>query len=203
MRIISGEHRGRRIQAPKNQKTRPTPDRVREALFSSLEVWLGGPGSLVGVRVLDLYAGSGALGIEALSRGAGHVVFVERDPAAIDVFQANLELLALTGSSEVHKGQVLRVLSSSRLIEMSFDVALIDPPFESAESANILQGLLDANRIRLGGIVILEHRAGSDTPRTEGFENLRTRNYGKVATTFYRRVDTAQEIESQSTEEIE
>src|SRR5262249_62423798 len=93
MRIIAGDHRGRTIAAPPGLTTRPTPDRVRGALFSALESRLGGPGSLEGVRVLDLFAGSGALGLEALSRGAGSAPFVERAPSTRQSLKATLTTL--------------------------------------------------------------------------------------------------------------
>src|SRR5215831_19345452 len=101
MRIIAGEHRGRTIAAPPGLTTRPTPDRVRGALFSALESRLGGPGSLEGVRVLDLFAGSGALGLEALSRGAMSATFVERDRSALRALHDNIASLKVIDRARV------------------------------------------------------------------------------------------------------
>jgi 16S rRNA (guanine966-N2)-methyltransferase len=123
VRVIAGQFRGRRLQAPAGARTRPTADRVREALFSML-------GDLSGVRVLDLYAGSGALGIEALSRGAAFAVFVERDARAAATIKRNLE--ALGAEAEVRRQDALRFLASG---EGPFDLVFCDPPYDLAPSS--------------------------------------------------------------------
>jgi 16S rRNA (guanine966-N2)-methyltransferase len=117
---VAGEFRGRRLAAPRGVRTRPTADRVREALFSIL-------GDVNGARVLDLYAGSGALGIEALSRGAESAEFVERDPRAAAVLERNLTSLGL--DQAVHRQDALRFLVRS---EGTFDLVFVDPPYDSA-----------------------------------------------------------------------
>lgn len=121
MRVIAGTHGGRRLSAPRGGATRPTSDRVREALFSILAP------RLPGARVLDGFAGSGALGIEALSRGAGEVVFVDSAPAAIAVVRANLAALGL--SAEVRRGDAVAHLRSAREAARHYDLALLDPPY--------------------------------------------------------------------------
>jgi 16S rRNA (guanine966-N2)-methyltransferase len=120
MRVVAGEFKGRRLQAPRGRRTRPTADRVREALFSML-------GDLSGLRALDLYAGSGALGIEALSRGAAEVTFVERDARAAATIERNLE--TVRARAEVRRQDVLRFLASA---PGTFDLVFIDPPYDSA-----------------------------------------------------------------------
>jgi 16S rRNA (guanine966-N2)-methyltransferase len=120
VRIVAGEFRGRRLTAPRGVRTRPTADRVREALFSML-------GDVTGAHVLDLYAGSGALGIEALSRGAESAVFVERDPRAVAAIERNLESLGL--QEEVLRQDVGRFL---RRGSGTFDLVFCDPPYDSA-----------------------------------------------------------------------
>ena len=123
MRVVAGRFGGRRLQAPAGRGTRPTSDRVREALFSIL-------GPLDGARVLDLYAGSGALGIEALSRGAASAVFVEREDAALGVLRANLAALGLEpAEARVVRGDALRNASSAG---GPYDLVLIDPPYRLA-----------------------------------------------------------------------
>jgi 16S rRNA (guanine966-N2)-methyltransferase len=117
---VAGEFRGRRLAAPRGTRTRPTADRVREALFSML-------GDVSGARVLDLYAGSGALGIEALSRGAESAVFVERDPRAVAAIERNLESLGV--EQEVLREDVVRFL---RRGAGTFDLVFCDPPYDSA-----------------------------------------------------------------------
>jgi 16S rRNA (guanine966-N2)-methyltransferase len=119
MRVVAGEFRGRRLQAPRGVRTRPTADRVREALFSIL-------GDVSGARVLDLYAGSGALGIEALSRGAESAVFVERDPRAATAIRRNLDALGV--EQDVIRQDVLRFLARG---EGTFDLVFCDPPYDS------------------------------------------------------------------------
>jgi 16S rRNA (guanine966-N2)-methyltransferase len=121
VRVVAGAFKGRRIQAPKGRRTRPTADRVREALFSML-------GDVSGARVLDLYAGSGALGIEALSRGACAVTFVDRDPRAVAAIRRNLD--AVGAEQEVLRGDAMRYLG--RAEAGSFDLVFLDPPYDSA-----------------------------------------------------------------------
>ena len=120
MRVVAGEFKGRRLAAPRGQRTRPTADRVREALFSML-------GDVAGARVLDLYAGSGALGIEALSRGAASAVFVERDAQAVAAIERNLEPLDVEAS--VERADAVRWLGRA---EGRFDLVFCDPPYDVA-----------------------------------------------------------------------
>jgi 16S rRNA (guanine966-N2)-methyltransferase len=120
VRVVAGEFRGRRLAAPHGARTRPTADRVREALFSML-------GDVSGTRVLDLYAGSGALGIEALSRGAASAVFVERDPRAAAVIERNLTSLGL--EEEVLRRDAVRFLRAGSGM---FDLVFCDPPYDAA-----------------------------------------------------------------------
>jgi 16S rRNA (guanine966-N2)-methyltransferase len=131
VRVVAGEFRGRRLAAPRGVRTRPTADRVREALFSML-------GDVSGARVLDLYAGSGALGIEALSRGAGSAVFVDRDPRAVAAIERNLESLGL--EQEVLRQDAVRFLARAK---GTFDLVFCDPPYDSASrlAAPLAQGL--------------------------------------------------------------
>jgi 16S rRNA (guanine966-N2)-methyltransferase len=119
VRVVAGRYKGRRLRMPRGAPTRPTADRVREALFSML-------GDVSGARVLDLYAGSGALGIEALSRGADSAVFVERDPRAAAAIRANID--AVGANAEVRRQDVLAFLASDH---RPFDLVFCDPPYDS------------------------------------------------------------------------
>jgi 16S rRNA (guanine966-N2)-methyltransferase len=123
VRVVAGEFKGRRLHAPRGARTRPTADRVREALFSML-------GDVSGARVLDLYAGSGALGIEALSRGAESALFVERDQGALGALRRNLD--AVGASAEVRRQDVLRFLAGP---EGTYDLVFCDPPYDVAPRA--------------------------------------------------------------------
>ena len=127
-RIIAGAARGRRLAVPKGTVTRPTSDRAREGLFATVTT-IHGP--LHGARVLDLYAGSGAVGLEALSRGAARVVFVESDARAAQVIRANLASVALPGG-ELACGQVRRFLDRGPGAEAAFDLAVADPPYAAS-----------------------------------------------------------------------
>jgi 16S rRNA (guanine(966)-N(2))-methyltransferase RsmD len=124
MRVIAGQWGGRRLQAPPGAATRPTSDRVREALFSVLGA------QVEGARVLDLFAGSGALGIEALSRGAAEATFVDSAPAAVRALRANLD--ALGAAAEVRRQDALRALAAARAAARQYDLVLLDPPYRLA-----------------------------------------------------------------------
>jgi 16S rRNA (guanine966-N2)-methyltransferase len=126
MRVVAGRYGGRRLTAPKGTTTRPTSDRVREAVFAML-------GEVVAARVLDLFAGTGALGIEALSRGAARVVFVERDRAALEALKANLSALGLGGGqAQIRREPAEDALKRARKRKETYDLVLIDPPYGRA-----------------------------------------------------------------------
>jgi 16S rRNA (guanine966-N2)-methyltransferase len=161
---VAGEFKGRRLAAPRGMRTRPTADRVREALFSML-------GDVSGARVLDLYAGSGALGIEALSRGAESAVFVERNPRAAEVIERNLASLGL--EQQVVRQDAVRFLTRS---EGMFDLVFCDPPYDSASSlAGRLAERLPALTSKSARIVT---ESDKRTPLELPFPLLTERTYG-------------------------
>jgi len=166
MRIIAGRFGGRRLVVPKGA-LRPTSDRVREAWLSILEP------HLAGARVLDLWAGSGAVGLEALSRGARSVVFVEREARAVTAIRANIAALAADAATAVHRQDALRF--AERLPAHAFDVVVADPPYESA-MADQLIALFRA--VPFSRILSVEHSARRTTAGDE------TRRYGSTAITF-------------------
>ena len=176
-RVISGSARGRRLTVPEGTATRPTSDRAREGLFSSLL-------SLIDVeqaRVLDLYAGSGALGLEALSRGAASATLVESDPEAVAVLRDNVERLALHGAHVVAV-PVERWLAVDP--EPRYDLALVDPPYE-LDVVPVLELL--APWVSDDGVVAVERATrGPDLDWPDGFEPVRERRYG-AATLWYAR----------------
>ncbi len=153
MRIIAGTFRSRTLQAPEGLATRPTSDRLRETLFNVLAP------RIEGAAFLDLYAGSGAVGIEALSRGAKHVEFVERAPAALKVMRANLEKLGLEKGFSIRSGSIAAYLR--RPAVNRFDLVFLDPPYEAEEEYAGTLGLLGgvaAGLLAEGVVVIAEHR---------------------------------------------
>jgi len=177
MRIIAGTARGRRLQAPKGDRVRPTLDRVREALFNILAPRING------ARFLDLYAGSGANGIEALSRGAASAFFVDNHAESHAVIQKNLEI---TGFSSV--GSAMRYNSPQDLgrIPGSFDIIFADPPYGYQGHHELLEGLATSGRVEPGGVVIIEHLRKSDLPETAGALNrTQVRPYGATTLSFY------------------
>jgi 16S rRNA (guanine966-N2)-methyltransferase len=181
MRVIAGRMRGQRLKAPRGDATtRPTSDRVREALFSML-------GGVEGSVALDLFAGTGALGIEALSRGAERVVFVERDVAALQALRANLERLGLrTPETEVRAGDALAALHAARSGGETYDLVFVDPPYRHARE---LEGGLSAQLPALlapGARVVVEsdRRAPLHLP----LQAMRERRYGDTLITIHRHV---------------
>jgi 16S rRNA (guanine966-N2)-methyltransferase len=167
MRIVAGEYGGRRLVVPKGERVRPTADRVREAWMSILGE------ALPEARVLDLFAGSGALGLEALSRGAAHVTFVELHPASLRALDHNIAALGVADSVTVHRGDAMRY--AERAGEAPFDIILADPPY-TIDFAERLVALF--RRQPFGRILSVEHR--SDLELNGGD----TRRYGDTAITF-------------------
>lgn len=183
-RVVAGAARGRRLAVPPGSGTRPTSDRAREALFSTLESMLG---SLAGRRVADLYAGSGAVGLEALSRGASHVLLVESDPRALRVLRSNVDHLGLPGA-EVRGGRVERAVSVPAPGE-AYDVVFLDPPYETPDDAlgDVVVALLAGGWVAPGSVVVVERATrGGAWGWPEGVEGERSRRYGE-ATLWYGR----------------
>jgi 16S rRNA (guanine966-N2)-methyltransferase len=177
MRIIAGTHRGRRIAAPKGAHTRPTGDRVREALFNLL-------GPVDGASVLDLYAGSGALGLEALSRGARRCLFAETDPAACRVIRANLDSLGLTGGLVVRRDAVA-VLRDESAGGRRHELVLLDPPYDRwADLQERLAGLLPPV-LAEPGVVVVETDAAIEPTLPLALRT--TRRYGSARLSLFDR----------------
>ena len=175
MRIVAGTRKGHRIAAPKGVVTRPTGDRVREAAFSLI-------GPVEDATVLDLFAGSGAMGLEALSRGAARCIFVERDRAACRVIQTNLEKLRLTGAVVVNR-DVVAALREERARGRRHDLALVDPPYDewvtyAAPLAELLPDVLEED-----GVAVIETsaRVEPDLP----LDLVTSRRYGSARITVF------------------
>jgi 16S rRNA (guanine966-N2)-methyltransferase len=169
MRIIAGELGGRKLIAPDGTSTRPTTDRVREAIFNSL----GSAGVLEGALVADLYAGSGAVGIEALSRGAEHCVFVERDRAALRALDRNLTALDLTARSRVLSGDALSLAP-----RLDVDIVFADPPYDFDRWDELLEAVR-------AGLLVAE--SGHELAGGAGFTVSRAKKYGRARVTFLER----------------
>lgn len=171
MRVVAGEFKGRRLEAPEGTTTRPTTDMAREAIFNSL----GSHYDLAGARIIDCFAGTGALGIEALSRGAGHVTFIERDKHALDALKRNIETLAISDRTAVMRGDVLTQVAQCK----NATLVLADPPYEFDQWAELL-AVVPCN------VVVAE--AGAPLLAPAGWEVLREKRYGRTHVTFFRRL---------------
>jgi 16S rRNA (guanine966-N2)-methyltransferase len=182
-RVIAGEAGGRRLAVPDGRNTRPTSDRAREGLFATISS-IAGP--LSGLRVMDLYAGSGAVGIEALSRGAAHVLLVESAAPALRVIRANVEAVGLAGA-EVAADRAERLLGRGPTAEHRYDVVFADPPYAlpAAEVTRILGLLTSHGWLAPEALVVIE-RATRDGELTwpSGYQPDRARRYGE-ATFWY------------------
>jgi 16S rRNA (guanine966-N2)-methyltransferase len=168
VRIVAGRWRGRTISAPDGRQVRPTADRVREAWMSILA------DAIPGARVLDLYAGSGALGLEALSRGAASATFVELNPPSLRALQANVAALGVADRVTVHRGDALRYVDG--LPAGAFDVVLADPPYARDDAARLVALFRSTPFAR---ILSVEHSAA------ERLDGDSTRRYGDTALTFF------------------
>jgi 16S rRNA (guanine(966)-N(2))-methyltransferase RsmD len=184
-RIVAGTLGGRRLAAPAGEQTRPTSERVREALFSTI----GSMTELDGCRFADLYAGSGAVGIEAASRGAAAVLLVESEARAARTLRQNIENLALAGVCQVSTARVASVLATPP--REPFDVVFADPPYrlDDDEIEMMLSGLVRQEWLAADGVVVVERSARSAQPRfPEGVTPERGRRYGDTALWYGRRL---------------
>lgn len=184
MRIVGGKFKGRPIAAPAGRDTRPTSDRAREAVFNVLAHADWSPG-LDGRRVLDLFAGSGALGFEAISRGAAFALFVETDAAARGALRDNIEALGLFGVTRIHRRDATDLGAKPVGLGEPFDLVFMDPPYHRGLGEAALPRLAQGGWITPNALVVFEC-AADKTPATPGFESLDTREYGAAKVLFLR-----------------
>ena len=180
MRVISGTARGINLKTPDGMKTRPTADRVKEAMFSIVQF------DLPGAKILDLFGGTGQLGIEGLSRGAASAVFVDEGAAACELIRENLKRAKLQ-----EKGRVLRSDYSKYLRKCSekFDIILLDPPYGEVFLENSLKIISEIDILQTGGIIVTERPLGKDILcEFSGFERSKDYKYGSTLLTIYRKV---------------
>ena len=186
MRVITGTARGRRLKEPQGMDIRPTTDKVKESMFSILQF------DIEGRRVLDLFGGTGQLGIEALSRGASEVVFVDKSAAALKLIRENLELCGLSDRARVRNGDSLAYLRSGE----KFDLVFLDPPYDTGLLEQALQDIAGFDICREHGIIMAEHPVERTMPALAAPYRLhKTYRYGKIAVTMYRRSGNEQNEE--------
>jgi 16S rRNA (guanine966-N2)-methyltransferase len=182
VRVIAGAHRGRRLVVPAGDGVRPTKDIVREAVFSALDA----RAMIVDSTVLDLYAGSGALAIEALSRGAARAVLVERDPSALDAIGRNLDQLGLRDRARVARSSVATFLAAPPPREAPFDLVLADPPYDTSDDAvaALVGSLVAPGWLTADAMIAVERPARAVTRPPEGFRACWERTFGDTLVVF-------------------
>jgi 16S rRNA (guanine966-N2)-methyltransferase len=185
MRIVAGTFRGRQLVAPKGQSTRPTADRTRQALFNVLEHAPWSPG-LGGARVVDIFAGSGALGLEAMSRGAGFCLFVDSSQAARTAIGANVGVLNLGDRTRIDRRDAAALGARTAGDGEPFDLALLDPPYGRGLGETALARLTAGGWLAADAVAVLERGLADPAPTPEGFALLDERAWGAARVSFLR-----------------
>ena len=181
MRVITGKARGTQLKTPQGQQTRPTADRVKEAMFSILHF------DIPGARVLDLFGGTGQLGIEALSRGAEHCTFVDESEKACSLIRENLKRTRLESQATVVRSDYLSFLKNCR---ETFDLVILDPPYAEVFLENALKCITEIDILQSGGIIVAERPVGKELPWSfPGYTRSKDYKYGTVLLTLYRKDD--------------
>ena len=180
MRVITGKARGIQLKTPEGMATRPTTDRVKEAMFSIIHF------DIPGARVLDLFGGTGQLGIEALSRGASHAVFVDAREESCRLIRENLKRTKMEKEGQVVRSDYLDYLKRCR---EQFDIVLLDPPYAEVFLENALKRITEIDILHSGGIIVAERPVGKELPwEFEGYERSKDYKYGSVLLTLYRKL---------------
>ncbi|MBI3452906.1 MAG: 16S rRNA (guanine(966)-N(2))-methyltransferase RsmD [Rhodospirillales bacterium] len=189
MRVVGGKHRGRKLAAPADERIRPTSDRARESLFNILAHGRFAPGGISAVqdaRVLDAFCGTGALGLEALSRGAAHAVFIDSDKAALDLVRANIVALGETGHALVRPADAVRPGKLPAGAPGPCTVAFLDPPYGSGLAGQALAALAENGWLADGAVCVVETAAQEALALPPRFAAIDERRYGKAKLTFLR-----------------
>ena len=179
MRVIAGKAKGIQLNTPEGMLTRPTTDRVKEALFSIIQF------ELPGARVLDLFGGTGQLGIEALSRGASNAVFVDSRREACQLIRSNLKKTHLEAQATVVQSDYMEYLNRSTGL---FQIVLLDPPYAEVFLENAIKKITEIDILQSGGIIVAERPLGKELPwEFDGYSRSRDYQYGKIILTLYRK----------------
>ncbi len=176
MRIVGGEHSGRPIIAPKGDRTRPTTDRARESLFNILAHGIGV--EMEGARIIDAFAGSGALGLEAMSRGGAFCLFIETDAAARGAIRDNIEALKLYGNTRIHRRSATDLGKKPAGLGGPFTLAFLDPPYGKGLAQEALESLAKGDWLVPGAIIVIEQGADEIPAMTDAYEELDRREMG-------------------------
>ena len=179
VRVISGSARGLKLNTPGDDRVRPTTDRVKESMFNIIQDWV------YDSQVLDLFAGSGALGIEALSRGASQAVFCDNSLDSIKIIKSNIEKARVVDRSQIVSGDFKRCLRDMEAKNQSFDMIFVDPPYYEGLFEEVLDTIRSCKILKKDGIVIVEHAAKRPIGQVEGLEVYKEKKYGITMLTFY------------------
>lgn len=180
LRVVSGICKGRPLKAVPGNTTRPTTDKVKEALFNMIGPYFNG-----GIG-LDLFAGSGGLGIEALSRGLDKVIFIDRDAKAIQVIRENIKSCSFDEKIEVYRNDAERALKALIKREIRFDYIFLDPPYKKQQLINLMQTIVEENLLSEDGIVVCEHSHDVELPQSVGaLTQIKHEKYGIITVTIY------------------
>ncbi|MDR0269159.1 16S rRNA (guanine(966)-N(2))-methyltransferase RsmD [Paenibacillus sp.] len=181
MRVVSGSAKGRPLKAVPGMGTRPTTDKVKEAIFSMIGPFFDGG------TALDLFAGTGGLAIEALSRGMDKAIFIDMDPKSIETVRANLKATKLEGQAEVYRNEAERALKVLGKRGISLDMVFLDPPYRMKNGDKLMEMMHEKNMLKKGATILLEHESGYDYPDEFGlFTCIRHAVYGETAVSIYK-----------------
>lgn len=183
MRVVGGKFRGRALATPRHEGLRPTSDRVRESVFNILEHGIEG-GDVEGARVIDLFAGTGALGIEAVSRGAAFALFVEDAAEARALIRSNVESMGLTGATRIFRRDATDLGPAGTMAP--FSIAFLDPPYGQGLGEKGLVAMCDGGWLVPGAVVVFEEHADTDVVLPEGFSEVDRRRWGDTQVIFAR-----------------
>lgn len=200
MRVVSGSAKGRPLKSVPGSGTRPTTDKVKEAVFSMIGPYFEGG------AVLDLFAGTGGLGIEALSRGMESAVFVDMEPKSIDTIRANLKATNLEAKAQVYRNEAGRALSALEKRGRVFDLVFLDPPYRLKHGDELMLSMVEKGMLQEDAIIVLEHESNYAYPEEiPGFYRLRQAVYGETTISIYQYeanpsvdVETGEEVENES-----
>ncbi|GAB3799909.1 16S rRNA (guanine(966)-N(2))-methyltransferase RsmD [Virgibacillus kimchii] len=181
MRVVAGIHKGRKLKAVSGMATRPTGDKVKEAVFQVMGPFFHGG------KVLDLFAGSGALGIEALSRGMDFAVFIDKQSKAVHTIHDNVKTLSLTDQTEVYRNDAFRAIQLLSKRELQFDLILLDPPYGKVDMIKLLQEISRCALLKKNGFIYCEHDISLTLPQQiNNYSILKQSNYGDtIGVTIY------------------
>ncbi|HIW34716.1 MAG TPA: 16S rRNA (guanine(966)-N(2))-methyltransferase RsmD [Candidatus Paenibacillus intestinavium] len=185
MRVIAGKAKGRALQAVPGQGTRPTTDKVKEAIFSMIGPYFDGG------KALDLFAGTGGLGIEAWSRGMQQVIFVDKEKVSVDIIRSNVELVGAVEAIEIYRNDAGRAMKALAKRNIQFDLIFLDPPYRIVDMDAWMLQMVEMGLVAEDATIVVEHDVKMQYPhQLNGFEQLRTNQYGDIAVTIYRHVAT-------------